>query len=219
MAKNQLDHVAPVTCRKCVRLANFIDVHRTKRPDWYNNPVPSFGPITACVLILGLAPGLKGANATGRPFTGDFAGKVLYDALNKFGFATGNYQARADDDLKLHDIRIANAVRCVPPQNKPTAAEISNCRTFLAQELEQMTQLKVILVLGRIAHETLLRHFRLKIKEFPFGHNRLQTLPNNLLLLSSYHCSRYNVQTNRLSLEMFDDVGDRLSGIVKNQCL
>ena len=208
--ESQLDFVAPVTCRKCERLAAFIDSHREKQPGWHNNPVPSFGPITAGVLVLGLAPGLRGANATGRPFTGDFAGKVLYDGLIKSGFASGEYQARPDDTIQLHNVRISNAVRCVPPQNKPTAAEIAMCRPYLSSELEQMTQMRAILALGRIAHETILRHFGLKLKAFPFAHNHLQELPNGLKLLSSYHCSRYNVQTGRLTLEMFDEVCDRL---------
>ena len=207
---NQLDYVAPVTCRKCERLAAFIDSHRAKQPGWHNNPVPSFGPITASVLVLGLAPGLRGANATGRPFTGDFAGKVLYDGLMKAGFVSGDYQARPDDTVQLHNIRISNAVRCVPPQNKPTAAEIATCRPYLSSEVAQMTELKTIVVLGRIAHETILRHFDLKLKAFPFSHNHLQELPNGLQMLSSYHCSRYNVQTNRLTIEMFDKVCQRL---------
>ena len=206
MTDKQLDYVAPLTCRKCARLAAFINHHRDQKPDWHNNPVPSFGPVTASVLILGLAPGLRGANATGRPFTGDFAGQVLYDALIKTGFASGTYQAIANDSIQLRDVRISNAVRCVPPQNKPNAAEIATCRPYLSKELGQMKDLKIILALGRIAHETILRHFRLRLKDFPFRHNRLQKLPNGLLMLSSYHCSRYNVQTNRLSLAMFDEV-------------
>ena len=206
MTEDQIDYMAPLTCRKCKRLSDFIDSHRSKKPNWHNNPVPSFGPITAPVLILGLAPGLRGANATGRPFTGDFAGQVLYDALVKEGFATGTYQAKADDSIRLIDARIANAVRCVPPQNKPNAAEIASCRPYLSEELTQMKKLKIIFALGRIAHETILRHFKLQLKDFPFGHNNLHQLPNGLKVLDSYHCSRYNVQTNRLSLEMFDEV-------------
>jgi uracil-DNA glycosylase family 4 len=160
-----------------------------------------------------LAPGLRGANATGRPFTGDFAGQVLYDALLKTGFATGTYQATADDDIRLKDVRIANAVRCVPPQNKPNAAEIAACRPYLSQELAHMKKLKIIMALGRIAHETILRHFELRLKDYPFNHNNLHHLPNGLKMLSSYHCSRYNVQTNRLSLAMFDEVCARLRSL------
>ena len=206
MTDSQIDYVAPITCQKCKRLAAFIDSHRAQKPDWHNNPVPSFGLVSAPVLILGLAPGLRGANATGRPFTGDYAGQVLYNALLKTGFASGTYQATADDDIRLTDVRIANAVRCVPPQNKPNAAEIAACRPYLSEELARMKKLRVILTLGRIAHETILRHFNLRLKDFPFNHNCLHHLPNRMKILSSYHCSRYNVQTNRLSLEMFDEV-------------
>jgi len=208
---SQLDFVAPESCRKCARLANFIDSHRVAQPDWHNGPVPSFGPIEASILILGLAPGLRGANATGRPFTGDFAGKVLYDALTKIGLASGNYAAHANDGLVLRHVRIANAVRCVPPQNKPVAAEIAMCRPYLSQEIAAMTGLKAIFVLGRIAHETVLRHFGLKLADYRFSHDQALELPNGLKLISSYHCSRYNVQTNRLTTQMFDKVCARLT--------
>ena len=207
---SQLDFIAPKTCQKCTRLAAFIHSHRDKYPDWHNGPVPSFGPIDASILILGLAPGLRGANATGRPFTGDFAGKVLYDALLEIGLASGDYQPHAQDSLNLHHIRIANAVRCVPPQNKPVAAEIAMCRPYLSDEISAMTGLKAIFVLGRIAHETVLRHFGLKLADYPFAHNQKTLLPNGLVLISSYHCSRYNVQTNRLTIEMFREVCQRL---------
>lgn len=199
----QLDFVAPQTCRKCSRLADFIDSQRIAHPDWHNNPVPSFGPIDAPVLILGLAPGLRGANATGRPFTGDFAGQVLYDALLACGLADGPYNAHKDDGLTLRQVRVSNAVRCVPPQNKPTSTEIATCRPFLSQELSQMKNLRLILSLGRISHETCLRHFGLKLSSYPFSHNSLHTLPSGIKLLSSYHCSRYNIQTGRLSQDMF----------------
>ncbi|MGB1959518.1 MAG: uracil-DNA glycosylase [Candidatus Puniceispirillaceae bacterium] len=208
---SQLDFVAPESCRKCARLATFIDSHRVAYPDWHNGPVPSFGPIEASILILGLAPGLRGANATGRPFTGDFAGKVLYDALTKIGLASGNYAAHANDGLVLRHVRIANAVRCVPPQNKPVAAEIAMCRPYLSPEIAAMTGLKAIFVLGRIAHETVLRHFGLKLADYPFSHDQALELPNGLQLISSYHCSRYNVQTNRLTTQMFDKVCARLT--------
>ena len=213
MKNSQIDYVAPINCRKCQRLADFIESHRAPNPGWHNNPVPSFGQITAPILVLGLAPGLRGANATGRPFTGDFAGQILYNALLKTGFATGAYQATADDDIRLKDVRIANAVRCVPPQNKPNAAEIATCRPYLSEELARMKNLRVILALGRIAHETILRHFEVPIKKFPFHHNRLHHLPNGQKMLNSYHCSRYNVQTKRLSLEMFDQVFTHLRSL------
>ena len=210
MSSSQLDFVAPKDCRKCARLADFIDSHRDKYPEWHNGPVPSFGPIDASILILGLAPGLRGANATGRPFTGDFAGKVLYDALLEIGLASGDYQADTKDSLTLNQIRIANAVRCVPPKNKPVAAEIAMCRPYLSDEIAAMKKLEAIFVLGRIAHETILRHFDLKLSDYPFAHNQETLLPNGLMLISSYHCSRYNVQTNRLTIEMFRDVCQRL---------
>lgn len=210
----QLDFIAPKTCQKCARLADFIDSHRDKYPQWHNGPVPSFGPIDASILILGLAPGLRGANATGRPFTGDFAGKVLYDALLEIGLASGDYQAHAQDSLHLHHIRIANAVRCVPPQNKPIAAEIAMCRPYLSDEIAAMNKLKAIFVLGRIAHETVLRHFGLKLADYPFAHDQELALPNGLVLISSYHCSRYNVQTNRLTIEMFGAVCQRLKSFI-----
>lgn len=210
----QLDFIAPKTCQKCARLADFIDSHRDKYPQWHNGPVPSFGPIDASILILGLAPGLRGANATGRPFTGDFAGKVLYDALLEIGLASGDYQAHAQDSLHLHHIRIANAVRCVPPQNKPIAVEIAMCRPYLSDEIAAMNKLRAIFVLGRIAHETVLRHFGLKLADYPFAHDQELALPNGLVLISSYHCSRYNVQTNRLTIEMFGAVCQRLKSFI-----
>lgn len=210
MPSSQLDFIAPKGCRECQRLADFIDSHREKHPEWHNGPVPSFGSIDAPILILGLAPGLRGANATGRPFTGDFAGKVLYDALLKIGLASGRYDAHIEDNLHLNHVRIANAVRCVPPQNKPIAAEIAMCRPYLSDELARMKNLKAIFVLGRIAHETVLRHFSLKLADYAFSHDNELSLPNGLKLISSYHCSRYNVQTNRLTIEMFDKVCQRL---------
>jgi uracil-DNA glycosylase family 4 len=210
MACDQLDYVAPVTCRKCVRLAGFIDGYRLSHPEWHNGPVPSFGSLDASILILGLAPGLRGANATGRPFTGDFAGKILYETLLEHTLASGTYQAMCDDGLALNGVRIANAVRCVPPQNKPVAAEIAMCRPYLSTEIRQMPNLKAIFVLGRIAHDTVLRHFDLKLARYPFAHNQELTLPNGLSLVSSYHCSRYNIQTNRLTKQMFSEVCQRL---------
>ena len=209
---SQLDFIAPQDCRLCPRLAEYIDSFKLSDPSWYNGPVPSFGARTARILVLGLAPGLRGANRTGRPFTGDFAGQVLYDALLKHKFATGSYHPDGQDELNLHDIRISNAVRCVPPQNKPVGAEIATCRQFLQTELSLMPELKALLVLGRIAHETVLRHFELKPSDYPFQHNGRFTLPDGLSLISSYHCSRYNVQTNRLSIEMFDTV---ISGLTE----
>ena len=199
---NQIDFIAPMGCQKCSRLSAYIAMQRLKYPDWHNAPVPSFGSIDARILIVGLAPGRRGANATGRPFTGDFAGKILYAALLKLGLASGIYSAHKDDTLRLDGVRITNAVRCLPPQNKPVANEIANCRPYLDTEMQAMTQLKAIFVLGRIAHETILRHFHLPIADYPFRHDEMQTLPNGLSLISSYHCSRYNIQTKRLSVAM-----------------
>lgn len=208
---SQLDFVAPKNCVKCKRLSAFIDAQKQANPHWHNAPVPSFGAIDAQILILGLAPGLKGANATGRPFTGDFAGDVLYRALAKFGYCEGDYLGHAEDGLCLKNIRIANAVRCVPPQNKPVAAEITNCRSYLHEEIARMHQLQVIFTLGRIAHDTTLNHFELRKTDYPFHHGSVYALPSGVMLVSSYHCSRYNIQTNRLSQQMFDEVVSRLA--------
>lgn len=211
---DQLDYVAPLTCDKCPRLFQFINQHKPAHPDWHNGPVPSFGPIEAPILILGLAPGLKGANATGQPFTGDFAGDVLYETLLTLGMAKGVYSRKKDAGLILTTVRIANAVRCVPPQNKPNALEIATCRPYLTSELARMTNLKAIFVLGRIAHKTVLRHYNLRISSYPFKHDDEQNLPNGLTLVSSYHCSRYNINTKRLTQEMFQSASSRLKKFI-----
>jgi uracil-DNA glycosylase family 4 len=196
----------PRDCGLCPRLAAYRALQRTTHPDWFNAPVPSFGDAGAALLIVGLAPGLAGANRTGRPFTGDYAGVLLYDTLRKFGFAEGDYAARADDSLVLRRARIANAVRCVPPQNKPAAAEIATCRRFLAAELAQLDRLKAILALGAIAHDTVLAAFALRRGSFPFAHGRTHLLPDGRLLADSYHCSRLNTNTGRLTPAMFEAV-------------
>ena len=202
-----LDFVAPIGCRKCPRLHAFIQSHRDTYPDWHNGAVPSFGSIDAEILIVGLAPGLRGANATGRPFTGDFAGDTLYSALLDHGFATGSFEKHALDSLALHNVRITNAVKCVPPQNKPTGDEINTCRdAFLIPEIKRMKHLKMILALGGIAHKALIKTFALRQSDFPFGHFACHDLGNGIELIDSYHCSRYNVNTNRLTVEMFDEV-------------
>lgn len=203
---SELDYIAPRDCTLCPRLAAYLDTQRAQNPDWYNAPVPSFGPVSARLLILGLAPGRRGANATGRPFTGDGAGNTLYKALLEHRLATGSYSPDGRDDLALPDVRISNAVRCVPPQNKPTAEEIKTCRPYLQTELAKMPHLQMILSLGRISHETVLRHFGLRLPDFPFAHGASHLLPNGLYLVDSYHCSRYNTQTRRLTQTMFDDV-------------
>lgn len=192
-------------CRLCPRLADFRDGWRGREPSWHNAPVPSFGPPNARLLIVGLAPGLRGANATGRPFTGDWAGDLLYATLLDFGFAEGTYDERPDDGLSLVDCRITNAVRCVPPENKPVPAEINTCRGFLAATLAEMPKLEIVLALGRIAHESLVRALGTIPARAPFGHGKAQEV-GGATLISSYHCSRYNTNTGVLTEAMFRDV-------------
>lgn len=193
-------------CALCPRLKSFIDDNRCKFPAEYNAPVPSFGSRDARLLIVGLAPGLKGANFSGRPFTGDYAGELLYGTLLKFGFAKGVYQARADDGLELVDARITNAVKCVPPENKPTGEEINTCLRFLTQELAMMPKLRVILSLGLISHNAVLKATGNKQGKFKFAHGAVHDLCGGRVLVDSYHCSRYNTNTGRLTTEMFEDV-------------
>lgn len=193
-------------CPFCPRLATFREVQRRAHPDWFNAPVPPFGDDQAELLIVGLAPGLKGANRTGRPFTGDYAGDLLYGTLRQFGFAKGGYGARSDDGLELRRARITNAVRCVPPQNKPEPGEIAACRRFLAAEIAGMPRLRAILALGAIAHQSVLAAHECPRARFPFVHGRLHTLPSGLVLADSYHCSRLNTNTGKLSVAMFEGV-------------
>jgi uracil-DNA glycosylase family 4 len=192
-------------CPLCPRLVAFRQANRARHPDWFNGPVPSFGPLEARILIAGLAPGLQGANRTGRPFTGDWAGDLLYATLLKFGLAKGVYDERPDDGLELVDCRIANAVRCVPPQNKPEPGEIKTCRRFLISELDTLPRVKVILALGKIAHDSVLTTLGAKISAHPFKHGVVYEV-RNFKLISSYHCSRYNTNTGRLTTEMFEKV-------------
>lgn len=196
----------PHDCGLCPRLAAYRRKNRAKEPDWFNAPVPSFGARNARLLIVGLAPGVTGANRTGRPFTGDFAGELLYGTLLKFGFAKGKFEARIDDTLKLVDCRITNAVRCVPPENKPTPQEATTCRIFLHATIEGMQNLATIVALGRIAHDATLRAYKLKLADHPFAHAAHHTLPRGITLIDSYHCSRYNTNTRRLTTEMFENV-------------
>lgn len=196
----------PSDCSLCKRLTEYRATNREKNPDWFNAPVPSFGRLDAGMLVLGLAPGVSGANRTGRPFTGDYAGDLLYATLLKFGFAEGTYGSSANDGLKLMDCRISNAVRCVPPENKPTPGEAGNCRTFLVATLEAMQNLKVIVALGRIAHDSAVRALSIKASEAPFAHGAEHGLPKGITLIDSYHCSRYNTNTRRLTTGMFEDV-------------
>ncbi len=193
-------------CPLCPRLAAFRHAAREKFPDWYNAPVMPFGPDEAGLLIVGLAPGLQGANRTGRPFTGDYAGDLLYATLKEFGLARGTYDKRPDDGLTLIDCRISNAVKCVPPENKPTPAEIKICNRFLADELKSMPRIKVVLALGSIAHDAVLVGSGLKKSAAKFGHAARHDLPGGRILFDSYHCSRYNTNTGRLTTEMFRDV-------------
>jgi uracil-DNA glycosylase family 4 len=183
----------------------FREEWRKREPAWFNAPVPSFGPLDARVLIVGLAPGLRGANRTGRPFTGDYAGDLLYATLLEYGFARGDYQARPDDTLELIDARITNAVRCVPPENKPTPPEIHTCRDFLKPTMAEMPNLRAIVALGRIAHETVVKALGAKRSEAAFAHGCAAPI-GNYVLFSSYHCSRYNTNTGVLTPKMFRDV-------------
>ena len=202
--------IAPVgpdrDCALCPRLAGFRATQRTAHPDWHNAPVPSFGDARPRLLIVGLAPGLRGANRTGRPFTGDYAGDLLYRTLLKFGLAEGTYAAHPQDGLRLCGVRITNAVRCVPPQNKPEPAEVAACRPFLAAELDALPAVKAILALGSIAHNAVLAARGLRRAAYPFAHSALHELPDGVLLADSYHCSRLNTNTGRLTEAMFEAV-------------
>ena len=193
-------------CPLCPRLVEFREAQRVKFPDWHNAPVASFGALDARFLIVGLAPGLRGANCTGRPFTGDWAGDLLYDTLKKFGFAEGTYDKRPDDGLRLIDCRIANAVRCVPPENKPIGAEMNACRPFLEAEIAAMPKLKAILCLGLISHNNVLKTMGYRQSHAKFGHGAVIPLDNGITVFDSYHCSRYNTNTGRLTETMFCDV-------------
>jgi uracil-DNA glycosylase len=202
----------PKLCGLCPRLVGFRNLNRAKAPDWYNGAVPSFGEDSARLLIVGLAPGLNGANRTGRPFTGDYAGELLYSTLLQFGFAEGRFAARIDDGLRLVDCMITNAVRCVPPENKPTPAEIAACRGFLVARIAAMASLKAILALGRIAHDSTLAALGYHKSQFPFAHAARHQLSPELALFDSFHCSRYNTNTGRLTPEMFHAVFAAIRG-------
>lgn len=206
----------PADCSLCPRLTAFRRANQDVNPSWFNGAVPSFGEKSAALLIVGLAPGLKGANRTGRPFTGDYAGDLLYPTLVKFGFGQGDYQASADDGFTLNNCMITNAVRCVPPQNKPIGAEINNCRPFFAERMKSLPNLKVIISLGRIAHDQVIRTIGGKLAQFKFAHNTAHTLPEGQIMLNSYHCSRYNTNTGRLTAEMFEDVFEKATEILNS---
>lgn len=202
-------------CDLCPRLCEFHQVNRKAYPSFHNGPVPSFGELLAPLLVVGLAPGLKGANQTGRPFTGDYAGLVLYSSLLKNGLAKGEYKERADDGLKLVDCRITNAVRCVPPENKPETSEIKNCNSFLKAEVAAMPNLKVILSLGLVSHNAVLRALGYKPTHGKFAHSAVHSLPKHgITLVDTYHCSRYNINTNRLTQAMFDAVVEKAKSFI-----
>jgi len=202
--------IDPADCTACPRLAEHLATIRRRDPDWHALPVPAFGELDARLLVVGLAPGEKGANRTGRPFTGDVAGELLYPALHRHGFASSPAPLAANGwknpEMQLHDCRITNAVRCLPPANKPTPAEIRLCNGHLCAELAAMSQLRAIVTLGAIAHQSVLRAHGLKVKDYPFGHNVQHALPNGPMLFASYHCSGYNWRTGRLSQESFEAV-------------
>ncbi len=197
---------APRDCPLCPRLVAFREQAAQKEPTWFNNPVPSFGSPNARLLIVGLAPGLRGANRTGRPFTGDYAGDLLYSTLLAFGFARGTYKADPNDGLKLVDCMITNAVRCVPPENKPLPEEVHTCRGFFKARLAALPKLEAMVLLGRIAHDQTLTTLALRKTAYPFKHAARHTSPDGLAIFDSLHCSRLNTNTKRLTTEMFHDV-------------
>ncbi len=209
-------------CPRCPRLQHFLHRHRESSPDWHNAPVatwypdddPHGGAEKVRLLIVGLAPGLRGANRTGRPFTGDYAGDLLYATLARFEFAGGHYGADPNDSLVLKDVAITNAVRCVPPENKPVAAEINACRPFLIETIARLPNLEAIMTLGKIAHDSTARTLGVRVASVPFGHNRRHDM-NGLQVFSSYHCSRYNTNTGRLTEKMFEDVFENIRDFLK----
>ncbi len=201
-------------CPRCERLVAYRREAQARAPDWFNAPVPPFGAPDARLLIVGLAPGMHGANRTGRPFTGDYAGDLLYATLGEYGFATGTYRASPDDGLQLLDAAIVNAVRCVPPQNKPLPAEMAHCRPFLAAALGEMSNLRAIVALGRVAHESVVRAAGGRLAAFPFAHGAEFALDGAVALLDSYHCSRYNTNTRVLTPDMFRAVFARARAIL-----
>lgn len=205
-----IDATFDINCRKCGRLANFLDQVKAQHPDYFCKPVPAFGDANAHLLIVGLAPGMHGANRTGRPFTGDYAGVLLYETLFQYGFANKAVSESLNDGLQLINCRISNAVKCLPPDNKPLPVEINNCNGFIAAELKALKPGSVILALGNVAHAAVLKAFGLKLANYKFAHAARHELPNRLTLFDSYHCSRYNTQTKRLTEAMFHEVFDAI---------
>lgn len=196
----------PRDCPRCPRLVAFREELRAEYPDWWNAPVNAFGDPNAWLAIIGLAPGKHGANRTGRPFTGDYAGQLLYDTLGKYGLATGQFEARADDTLQLNGAIIINAVKCLPPANKPTPEEIRTCRTFLEAQAADLPNARVFVALGQIAHQSAVKMLGGRLPKAKFGHLAEHVMPDGRILLDSYHCSRYNQNTGRLTTEMFEAV-------------
>ena len=206
--------VFDIQCRRCPRLARFLDEGRADYPDYHLRPVPPFGERNARLLVVGLAPGYHGANATGRPFTGDHAGILLYRTLHRFGFASVERSVSVEDGLTLHDCRITNAVKCVPPQNKPTTSEIHNCNDFLAADLGLMPDGAVVIALGTVAHRAVLQGSGLRPAHAKFSHGAVHALPRDGTLIDSYHCSRYNTQTGRLTPAMFEAIFARAASLL-----
>ena len=203
-------------CCRCPRLASFLGQVRSEYPDYHARPVAPFGDSAARLLVVGLAPGMHGANASGRPFTGDYAGILLYQTLYQYGFSSAPESLSADDGLRLQGCRITNAVKCLPPQNKPQGAEVNACNGFLKQELADLPTGAVVLALGTVAHNAVLKALGLKQAAYRFAHDRLHRLPADLCLLDSYHCSRYNTQTRRLTPTMFQQVFARARALIDN---
>lgn len=202
------------TCRQCQRLAAFLSQVRQQHPSYHAAPVAPFGANAPSLLIVGLAPGMHGANATGRPFTGDFAGILLYETLYKYGFSNQPTSTALDDGLKLINCRITNAVKCLPPDNKPIGSEIGTCNQYLSAELSALAPGTVILALGSIAHQSVVKALGLRTKDYKFAHGAVHSLENGCWLVDSYHCSRYNTQTRRLTTEMFHQVFDHINSLL-----
>jgi uracil-DNA glycosylase family 4 len=196
----------PHDCPFCPRLVAFREELRAEHPDWWNAPVPAFGDPAAWLCIVGLAPGKHGANRTGRPFTGDYAGDLLFATLAKFGFTSGTYEARPDDDLTLNGVIICNSVKCLPPANKPTPAEIHTCRPFLQGQVDVLANARIFIALGQIAHQSAVKVLGGKLPKCRFGHLAEHRMPDGRMLIDSYHCSRYNTNTGRLTADMFESI-------------
>lgn len=200
-------------CNKCPRLCAFIEKNKQQYPDFFNAPVPNFGDSAGIMLIVGLAPGLKGANRTGRPFTGDYAGVSLYETMKRFGWTKGEYKADPKDGFELKNVLITNAVGCVPPGNKPTPAEIKNCSGRLKQTIDSMKNLRILFCLGRISHDAVLSVLNQPKSKYPFAHGAVHELPSGVRLIDCYHCSRYNMNTGRLTQAMLDSVFEKVNAL------